>query len=187
MDRSNDTGHGEPKPEDVSSSSMHHNLNAGQQPVAPPVADAVHQLCAWDGEDASAGHALLGSMDVSAGDNCAIRFAASQGHVHVVKLLCRLERRHGVDVSARNNEALRQAACHGHVRVVALLCGLPLSRGVDPAACNNEAVIEASANGHVDVVRFLCGLPRGRGVDAAAGVNACIRRASQNGHVEVVR
>ena len=167
----------------------HSTHDTHAEPVDPLVADTVHKLCAWDGENAAVGHALVAGMDAAAADNYAVRFAASQGHAHVVKLLCDLAQRGQVhvDVSSRNNEALRQAACHGHFSVVRLLCGLPLELGVDPAACGNEAVLKASANGHVDVVRLLCALPRRCGVDVAVRQNACICLASQNGHAEVVR
>jgi len=154
-------------------------------------------------------------MDLSAGDNYALRFAASHGHAHVVELLCGLPRSANIDVSARTNEALRQAACHGHMRVVELLCGLPLERGVDPsvyapspvvtaaqngyAGCGRvlynlphergaapHSLYAAARNGHTEVVRFLCNLPRGRGATNVRSVNKALSCAAYNGHVAVV-
>jgi len=152
-----------------------------------PVAQAAHKLCAWDGQDAAVGHALVSGMDVRAQDNYALRFAASEGHTHVVKLLCGLAHSVGVDAAARNNEALRLAACHGHVSVVELLCGLPLERGVDPGTDDQFALVMAAEHGHAGCVRVLCNLPLNRGVDAAARANRALRIAARNGHAEIVR
>jgi len=158
--------------------------HSNTEPMDPVVVDAVHKLCSWDGQCAAVGHALAAGMDVSAGDNFAIRFAASQGHVHVVKLLCGLPRSTGVVPASLNNEALRQAACHGHFSVVEFLCGLP---EVDPSAGGQLALLTAAEHGHLECVRFLCKLPRERGVDPSIRNTRPLRLAAQNGHAQVVQ
>ena len=61
---------------------------------------------------------LLPHIDPSADDNYAIRFASSNGHLEVVKILLADPR---VDPSADDNFAIRYASYRGHLEVVKLL------------------------------------------------------------------
>ncbi|MDH3324236.1 MAG: ankyrin repeat domain-containing protein, partial [Candidatus Peregrinibacteria bacterium] len=94
-------------------------------------------------------------VDPSAWYNYAVRWAAENGYIEVVKYLCSLPIERGVDPSAWYNEAVRWAAENGHIEVVKYLCSLPIGRGVDPSAEDNHAVREAAKHGHIEVVKYL--------------------------------
>ena len=72
-------------------------------------------------------------MDPSANGNNAVRWAAANGHLDVVRYLCELPVDRGVDPSTDDNCAVRLAAANGHLDVVRYLCELPVDRGVDPS------------------------------------------------------
>jgi len=175
-----EAGHGERTADNLSGGDRCRN-GTEEEALDPLFVAAVRQLCAWDGEDAAVGHALAAGMDVSAGDNYAIRHAASHGHAHVVKLLCGLPRCRGIDVSVRNYEVLRQAARHGHASVLELLCDdlcrLPLGLGVDSSVLFQVPLMAAAQLGHTECVRVLCNLPLERGVNPAARRNLALRLA----------
>ena len=114
-------------------------------------------------------------VDVTAGDNFAVRWASAYGHTDVVKLLIV----HGADVTARDNSAVLWASNNGHIDVVKLL----IEHGADVTAYGNHSILNASENGHTDVVKLLIE----RGADVTARDNQAIRRASENGHTDVVK
>ena len=122
--------------------------------------------------------------------NYALRCAALNGHVAVVRFLCELPLERGVEPGARNRimsmHPLGVAATVGHVDVVQYLCELPAERGVDPRADDNVALRHAARGGHTAVVRCLCELPLERGVDPSAGGNEAILAATANAHTGVV-
>ena len=87
-------------------------------------------------------------VDPSANGNYAVRLAAKQGHLDVVRYLCELPADRGVDPSANDNCAVRWASKEGRLDVVRYLCELPADRGVDRSAVRWEEA-------HSDVVRYL--------------------------------
>ena len=80
-----------------------------------------------------------------ADDSEALRRAAGNGHLEVVKLLLPVS-----DPKARDSEALRWAAENGHLEIVKLL--LPVS---DPKANDGLALRLAARNGHLEIVKLL--------------------------------
>ena len=80
-------------------------------------------------------------IDPAAGNNYAIRSAASEGYVDVVKYFIEeVDTKYGIDPAAGNNEAICLAAARGHLDVVKYLMSLDSKYGIDPAAQNNEAI-----------------------------------------------
>jgi hypothetical protein len=76
--------------------------------------------------------------NIRANDDCALRWAAENGHTETVELL--LDR--GADIHAGNDCALRWAAVKGHTEIVKLL----LDRGVDIYADNDYVLRWAAVN-----------------------------------------
>jgi ankyrin repeat protein len=92
-------------------------------------------------------------------DPNAVRWAAWNGHVEVLRLLLAWVGVDGkrVDPTANNNTAVRWAAYRNHVEVVRVLLewvGVDGKR-VDPTADTDFAVRWAACYGHVQVVRVL--------------------------------
>ena len=87
-------------------------------------------------------------------DNTAIRWAARNGHDHVVVLLLTDTR---VNPAAANNYAIGFAARTGHARVVGLLL---TDTRVNPAAANNYAIVWAHNYGFKEIVDKLRADPR---------------------------
>ena len=85
--------------------------------------------------------------DITADDNYAVRWAAENGHLEVVKYL----HENGADITAEDNEAVRCAAIYGHLEVVKYLH----ENGADITADDNYVVERATRNGHTDVVKYL--------------------------------
>lgn len=124
-------------------------------------------------------------VNPAANDNYALRYAAENGYVGVVKELLALPLDRGVNRDALNT-ALQKAAFNGHVRVVKELLALPLDRGVAPYALNN-ALRASARDGYVGVVKELLALPLNRGVNPASLNNYAFRLAALNGEVRVVK
>ena len=57
-----------------------------------------------------------GKCDPAAGDNYAIRVAASFGHLEVMRYLMNLDSKYGIGPGAGDNTAIRKAAEGGHGR-----------------------------------------------------------------------
>ena len=98
-------------------------------------------------------------IDPTESNNHAVRLAALNGHVEVVRELLAWVGVDGkrVDPTVGNNYAVRRAAFLGHVEVVRLLLawvGVDGKR-VDPTAGNNDVVWSAATMDHVEVVRAL--------------------------------
>jgi len=121
---------------------------------------------------------LLLVINPSRNDNKAIRYASSNGHAEVVKLLLADPR---VDPSVYDNYSIRYASLNDHVEVVKLLLADPR---VDPSVNDNYAIQSASRNGHIEVVKLLLSDPR---VDPSLYDNESIRCTSSNGHTEIVK
>ena len=110
--------------------------------------------------------------DPKAINSFALRSAAENGHLDIVKLLLPLS-----DPKAVESQALRRAAYNGHLEVVKLL--LPVS---DPKANDSEVLRWAAAQGHLKIVKLLLSVsdPKARGGEA-------LSLAVNNGHLEVVK
>jgi hypothetical protein len=66
-----------------------------------------------------------------ANDNCALRWAAYEGHLDVVVYLCELPAERGVDPATNNQWVVRRAAARNRrFAVLKFVCGLPT---VDPS------------------------------------------------------
>jgi hypothetical protein len=90
---------------------------------------------------------LAAGADVHAENDRALRWASSNGHTEVVKILLAA----GADVHAENDRALRWASESGHTEIVKLL----LAANANVHAENDYALQLASNNGHTEVVKVL--------------------------------
>jgi len=116
---------------------------------------------AWVGQGTLEGK----RVDPTVNNNKAVRLAAENGHVDVVRVLLAWEGQgtlegKRVKPTACNNCAVRWAAENGHVEVVRELLdwvgqGELEGKRVKPTAKDNQAVQGAVKKGHVDVVREL--------------------------------
>lgn len=113
--------------------------------------------------------------NVTADGNYAVRRAAENCHLEVVKYL----HQNGADVTAVNNYAVRMAAENGHLAVVKYLH----KNGANIAAYNNYAVVYAAENGHLEVVKYLYE----NGANITVGDYYAVGLAARNGHLEVVK
>lgn len=111
--------------------------------------------------------------DITADDNYAIRIAAYDGYLEVVKYL----HQNGADITAVNNYAIRLAAKNGHLDVVKYLH----QNGADIAAVNNFAIRLAAENSHLDVVKYLYQ----NGADIAVDDNYAVKLVAANRHLEL--
>ena len=118
------------------------------------------------------------TLDPSMHQNEAIRIAAENGHVEVVRLLLADPR---TDSSEKDSSAFRFASSNGHLEVVKLLLAHPKA---NPTAGDNYAIRWASSKGHLEVVKFLLADSR---VNPSTARNYAIREALLNGHCEVVK
>ncbi len=120
----------------------------------------------------------LSGADPAVVNNCAIRWAAQNGHAAVVALL--LEVNHVISAQAINY-AFATAADNGHAEVVALL----LKDGrFDPAIENSCFIGCAARDGLTDIVALLLEDQR---ADPAAYNDYAIGVAAQNGHLDIVK
>ncbi|KAI8843083.1 ankyrin repeat-containing domain protein [Chytridium lagenaria] len=105
-----------------------------------------------------------------------LRFASTNGHVEIVKLLLSYgcDPRHVPD-----NRALTGAARNGHLSILRLLLD-------SHAIPTTQSLINASENGHSDIVCHLLSLHHPR-IDASAFNNRALKAAACLGHEEVVR
>ena len=120
---------------------------------------------------------LMAGADPSDDHNLAIRNAAENGHLEIVRLLLADER---VDPSDNHNFAIQWAAENGHLEVVKLLL---TDMRTDPSANHNDAIRIAAWNGHLDVVKVLLTDDR---VDPSDKNNEAIRMAAWFGYLEIV-
>ena len=85
--------------------------------------------------------------DVTAQDNCAVRWVSGNGHLEMVEYLVENK----ADITAQDNEPIRWASENGHLEVVKYIVKV----GADVTAQDNGAVIWASKNGHLKMVEYL--------------------------------
>ena len=86
-------------------------------------------------------------IDINADDNYALRWAAGNGHLDIVKYLVE----HGADIHAQEDYALRWAAVNDRLEVVKYL----VEHGADIHANNNHALRWAAGCGYLDIVKYL--------------------------------
>ena len=126
----------------------------------------------------------------AAEDNYAIRYAATNGHLAVVKYqMEEVNEKYGIDPAAEDNQAVRYAAQEGHLDVVKYLIEeVDAIHGIDPAADENYAIQCAASNGHLDVVKYLMEeVEEKYGIEPAAEDNYAIRAAASYGYLAVVK
>jgi ankyrin repeat protein len=127
----------------------------------------------------SAGHTqavellIAAGANVDGGDGEALRAAAENGHVDVVRVLLS-----ATSVDSNKLDVLLSACGSGHLSVVQLL----LDHGFDMRAGNDAALREACARGHADIAQFLIE----RGADMHAEDDEAMHEASTNGHHHIV-
>lgn len=85
--------------------------------------------------------------DITAQDDYAVRWAAKNGHLEIVRYLYEK----GTNIMAKNNYAVRLAACNGHLEVVRYL----YEKGAYIIEGSIWTVKQATKNGHTDVVEYL--------------------------------
>ena len=88
-------------------------------------------------------------VDIHIDDDKALRYAASEGYLNIVKYL--IER--GSDVHAFNDKALRWAVFNGHLNIVKYL----VEHGADVYVNNEEPLEIAEEHGHTDIVEYFKG------------------------------
>ncbi len=105
------------------------------------------------------------------GGSSAVRYAAKNGYLEIVKLLLPVS-----DPKAYDSLALQRAAEDGPLETVRLL--LPVS---DSKAGNSLALRCAAQNGHLEIVKLLL-----KGSDPKAYGSLALRAAAKQGHLEIV-
>lgn len=118
------------------------------------------------------------TVDLTFNSNAAIRTAATQGFVDLVRALMRYPEVNPADF---DNLPIEYAAEKGHAEVIIELLK---DKRVDPSCHCQKPIRNAVENGHVEAVKTLLLDPR---VDASInGFNLALRAAALGGHVEVV-
>eukprot|EP00877_Chromochloris_zofingiensis_P011306 jgi/Chrzof1/6429/Cz18g10110.t1 len=118
---------------------------------------------------------LAAGTDVHACNDAALCSAAVRGRLSTVQVLLKS----GADVHACDDEALCYAVKHGQTSTVQLL----LESGADIHACDDAALCTAAAVGRLSIVQLL--------LQSGANVHACddeaLRCAVENGHTSIVQ
>lgn len=133
-------------------------------------------------------------------DDDAIKWAAANGHLEVIKWLV-MESGQQIDVTADNNAAIIWAADNGHLDVIKwiVLESTEISKeaarkfgfesSVQPVSVtsdNNCAIKFAAHNGHFDVVKWLL-LDSGQAIDATLDNNYITRLAAEKGRLDIIK
>ena len=111
----------------------------------------------------------LNSQDARAWNNLALRWAAENGHLDVLKWLVSTFNLNSEDVRSDDNRALQLAAEYGHLDVLKWLVSTFNLNSDDVRSRNNYALQWAASEGHLDVVKYLCGItgdPVSRWIDS---------------------
>lgn len=128
-----------------------------------------------------------GCCNPRANDNIALRYAAFNGNVEILRFLKDHWNLTTEDARADNNYALRYASQNGHVDVLRFLKDNWNLTTEDARALNNYALRYAARNGHVEVLKFLKDQWNLTTEDARAEGNWALTDASENGHIEVLK
>jgi len=110
--------------------------------------------------------------DPTVDGNWPLCWAASQGHLEIVKLLLPYS-----DPKEFFSRPLRISIINNQLKVVKLL--LPYS---DPKACESEALRYAAHGGYLNIVKLLIPVSDVKTFDSEA-----LRWAAENGHLEIVK
>ena len=114
----------------------------------------------------------------------ALRTAAENGHVKVLKWLHDTFGLTAEDARSKRNYALRLSARNGHVDVLKWLHETYKLTTLDARADDNKALGLAAANGHVEVLKCLHDTFDLTAEDARADNNYALRTAAENGHLK---
>jgi len=128
-----------------------------------------------------------GGIDISAGNECAFRYACLNGQLKVAQWL--LQMKPTIDISFKNEYVFRLTCEKGHLEVAQWL--LQVKPDINISTENEYAFRIACQNGHLEVVQWLLHLastiPNGiGGIDISANNEWVFRTACCNGHLEVV-
>ena len=126
--------------------------------------DLALRFAAEHGRTELAAVLLERGADVHAGDDHALRLAASSNHVDMLRLLIE----HGADATAKNSRAIVRAASRGGVEALSIL----LDNGASLKACATDAIRACVKGGHVPAMRFL--LHRVEGTSTERRTIACV-------------
>ncbi|KAJ3102930.1 hypothetical protein HK100_004290 [Physocladia obscura] len=117
-------------------------------------------------------------FDPSSNEDRAIRWAAIDGHINVVRLLLQDKR---VDAAARQSSALIEACGLGHLDIVELLMA---DARCNPSEFENYAIWKAAKMGRIEIVRLLIQDSR---VDPTVFDQIPLKLAIQENHANIVR
>ena len=106
------------------------------------------------------------------GNNYPLKWAATSGHIEIVKFLFPFS-----NSKTSNSTALKSAALRGHLEIVKFL--LPVS---NPKANNSAALRYAAWFGHLEIVKLLIPVS-----DSKAQNSEALRWAAENGYTEIVK
>ena len=87
--------------------------------------------------------------------NCVFLYACTEGHLDVVKWLCRVFGLTAAYVRGLDNWALRKACEHGHLEVARWLHTTFNLVQEDARACHSQALCLACSNGHLELAQWL--------------------------------
>ncbi|KAI9202280.1 ankyrin repeat-containing domain protein [Polychytrium aggregatum] len=127
------------------------------------------------GEELSEQNLPVPTVNVHENDDQALRIAAENGHVDVVRFLLKS----GANVRACFDHALRWSATFGHTEVVKTL----LDHGANIHACQDYALRWASRFGHYDTVMVLLS----RGADPRAKDSEALLNSKEAGHSSIAK
>lgn len=117
--------------------------------------------------------------NIHAKDEAALRLAARNGHIDIVKFLVA----QGADIHADDDDALRVAAEFGQLDIVRYL----VDQGADVHARDDFALRWAASKGHLDIVKFL--VRKGADIHAEGengDIPCAFSRAAERGHLDIV-
>jgi ankyrin repeat protein len=126
--------------------------------------------------------------DIHVFDDKALRNAAFNGHLDVVKYLIK----NGANIHANYDESIRFAAKNNHLDVVKYL----IKHGADIHAYRDEALRYAANNGHLNVVKYLVEGPWNENLQPlvpweSANIHVyndyALRKSALNGYLDVVK
>jgi len=109
-------------------------------------------------------------------------YAACNGHLAALKLLCELKgENHHINLADNDNAIFRHAAGNGRVNVLQYLIDKP---GVDPTACDNDAIKSAAQHRHMGAVRYLASLPL---VDITVDGGVVLTNMIKTGNFDIIQ
>lgn len=117
------------------------------------------------------------NVNVQIYNNAALRMAARNGHIAIVRYFLELPKEAAPNVDARS-EALINASEFGHIDIVKYL----ISEKANVHVRNDSPLQIAAEKGHIDIVKYL--------IKSNAKINAnnnvALRSAARHGHIDIV-